>query len=96
MESTIKFNQEKSDWIFVLQQAKKGDKQAIQIYYKYMQIVPELDTALTEKKNCLPKYSFVYQKIINQLQDEKEELLIKYKIRVKRAKLYLDSLRIAK
>ena len=93
MKSNIQNDQDKKDWFFVLQQANNGDKKAKEIYGTFEFITNQLNECFREIKDCLPAYRFIYWDKINRLQDEKSYLLIKYKIRAKRAKLYLDSLR---
>ena len=93
MKSNIQNDQDKKDWLFVLQQANDGDKKAKEIYQTFDFITDQLEECFREIKDCLPAYRFVYWDKIKTLQDEKSYLLIKYKIRAKRAKLYLDSLR---
>lgn len=93
MIPNIKTIQDKNDWLFVLDQAKRGDKKAENIYRQFQCIISELNRAIKEKENCLPAYRFVYRNEIKSLLDEKDDLLLRYKIRRKRAKNYLKCLR---
>jgi SpoVK/Ycf46/Vps4 family AAA+-type ATPase len=86
-------DQVKNDWLFVLQQAKNGDKKAEKIYRTFEYFRRLLNEYFREIETCIPSYRFVFWNRINELQDEKANLLKKYKIRRKRAKYYLNNLK---
>lgn len=86
-------DQVKSDWLFILQQAKNGDKKAEKIYRTFEYFRNLLNEYFRELDTCIPSYRFVFWNRINELQDEKALLLKKYKVRRKRAKDYLDNLK---